>query len=43
MIQFHSQLDAIDRPTPRERIVSGKISPVMVHVAGPQVEAKKKI
>lgn len=27
MMVFHSQLEAVERPTPRERIGSGKISP----------------
>jgi len=27
---FQSQLDAVERPTPRERIGSGKISPITI-------------
>ena len=27
MIVFHNQLEAVERPTPRERIGRGKISP----------------
>ena len=41
--QFHSQLLAVDSATPRERIGSGKISPITTQAPGPQVEAKKKI
>lgn len=40
---FQSQLDAVDKATPRERIGSGKISPMTIHAPGPQVEAKKKM
>jgi len=43
MMVFHSQLEAVDRATPRERMGSGKISPMTIHAPGPQVEAKKKI
>ena len=39
----HTQLEAVERPTPRERIGSGKISPITTHAAGPQVVAKKKM
>lgn len=40
MIQFQNQLDAVDNPTPRERMVRGKISPMTIQAAGPQVVAK---
>lgn len=43
MMQFHSQLDAVDRPTPRDRIGRGKISPITTQAPGPQVVAKKKM
>jgi hypothetical protein len=32
-------LDAVERPTPRDLIGSGKISPITTHAQGPQVEA----
>lgn len=41
--QFHSQLDAVDKATPRDRIGSGKTSPITTHAPGPHVVAKKKI
>jgi len=31
MMVFQSQLDAVERPTPRERIGRGKISPMTIH------------
>jgi len=40
---FQSQLDAVERPIPRERIGSGKISPITTHAPGPQVLAKNAI
>lgn len=40
---FQSQLEAVDKATPRERIGSGNISPMTIHAPGPQVEAKKKM
>jgi len=43
MMVFQSQLDAVERPTPRDRIGRGKISPMRIHAPGPQVEAKKKM
>ena len=43
MIVFHNQLEAVERPTPRERIGSGKISPIKTQAPGPQVVAKKKM
>lgn len=43
MMVFQSQLDAVDRATPRERIGSGKISPIKIQAPGPQVDAKKKM
>jgi hypothetical protein len=43
MMQFQSQLEAVERPTPRLRIGMGKISPITTHAPGPQVEAKKKM
>jgi hypothetical protein len=32
-------LDEVERPTPRDLIGSGKISPITTHAQGPQVEA----
>lgn len=43
LTQFQNQLDAVDRPTPRERIGSGNISPTITQAAGPQVAAKLEI
>ena len=43
MIQFQSQLEAVERATPRDRIGRGKISPMQTQAPGPQVEAKKKM
>jgi len=43
MIVFQSQLEAVERATPRDRIGIGKISPITIHAPGPHVEAKKKI
>lgn len=40
---FQSQLDAVDKATPRERMGNGKISPMTIHAPGPQVDAKKKM
>ena len=40
---FHSQLEEVERATPRERIGRGKISPMTIQAPGPQVEAKKKM
>jgi hypothetical protein len=34
MIQFQSQLEAVERATPRERMGSGKISPITTQAAG---------
>jgi hypothetical protein len=39
--QFHNQLEAVERPTPRDRMGMGKISPMMTQAPGPQVVAKK--
>ena len=39
LTQFQNQLDAVERPTPRDRIGSGKISPMTTQATGPQVEA----
>jgi len=36
-------LEAVERPTPRERMGMGKISPMTTQAPGPQVEAKKKM
>ena len=41
--QFHSQLEEVDKATPRARIGSGKISPISTQAPGPQVVAKKKM
>src|SRR6478609_2780547 len=43
MMQFQSQLEAVERATPRERMGRGKISPMQTQAPGPQVEAKKKM
>jgi hypothetical protein len=40
IIQFQNQLLAVDRPTPRDRMVRGKISPMTIQAQGPQVVAK---
>lgn len=40
MMQFQNQLEAVERPTPRERMGRGKISPTTTQAAGPQVVAK---
>lgn len=40
---FHNQLEAVERPTPRDLMGSGKISPMTIQAPGPQVEAKKKM
>ena len=40
---FHSQLEEVERATPRERMGRGKISPITIQAPGPQVEAKKKM
>ena len=41
LTQFHSQFDAVDNPTPRDRIGSGKVSPITTQAQGPHVLAKK--
>jgi hypothetical protein len=43
MMVFQSQFEAVESPTPRERIGRGKISPMRPQAPGPQVEAKKKM
>ncbi len=43
LTQFQNQFDAVESPTPRERMGSGKISPMTIQAAGPHVVAKKKI
>ena len=43
MIQFQNQLLAVERPTPRDRMVRGKISPMTIQAQGPQVVAKTEI
>ena len=43
MIQFQSQLEAVESATPLDRMGIGKISPMTTQAAGPQVEAKKKM
>jgi hypothetical protein len=40
LTQFHIQLEAVERPTPRERMGSGKISPMETHATGPHVKEK---
>lgn len=42
MMQFHSQLEAVERATPLERIGRGKTSPMTTQAPGPQVVAKLK-
>lgn len=39
LTQFQNQLEDVERPTPRDRIGRGKISPTTTHAAGPQVIA----
>ena len=41
--QFQNQLDEVERPTPRERMGSGSISPITTQAQGPQVAAKKEM
>lgn len=41
LTQFQNQFDAVESPTPRERIGRGKISPTTTHAEGPQVIAKQ--
>jgi hypothetical protein len=43
MMVFQSQLEAVERATPRDRIGRGKISPMTIQAPGPQVDAKKKM
>lgn len=43
LTQFHSQFDAVDSPTPRDRIGSGNVSPMTTQAVGPHVEAKNAI
>jgi len=43
MIVFQSQLEEVERATPRDRIGSAKTSPITTQAPGPQVEAKKKM
>ena len=43
LTQFQNQLDDVEIPTPRERIGSGKISPMTTHAHGPQVAAKNEM
>jgi hypothetical protein len=43
LTQFHNQFEAAERPTPRERIGIGKISPTATQADGPQVIAKENI
>jgi hypothetical protein len=43
LTQFHSQFDEVERPTPRDRMGIGKISPMTTQAPGPHVEAKKKM
>ena len=41
LTQFQNQFEEVERPTPRERIGRGKISPTTTHATGPQVTEKK--
>ena len=43
MMVFQSQLEAVESATPRERIGSGKISPMTIQAPGPHVLAKKNM
>jgi len=43
MIQFQSQFEEVDKPTARERMGRGKISPITTQAPGPQVVAKKNM
>jgi hypothetical protein len=43
MMVFHSQLEAVERATPRDLMGRGKTSPIRTQAPGPQVEAKKKM
>ena len=43
LTQFHSQLEAVDKATPRDRMGRGKTSPMTTQAPGPHVEAKKKM
>lgn len=43
MMVFQSQLEAVDRATPRERMGRGKTSPMRIQAPGPQVEANQKM
>lgn len=43
LTQFQNQLEAVERPTPRERMGRGKISPMTTQALGPQVVAKKEM
>lgn len=43
MIVFQSQLEAVERATPRDLMGRGKTSPIKIQAPGPQVEAKKKM
>jgi len=43
MMQFQSQFEAVERPTPRDRIEMGKVSPITTQAPGPQVEAKEDV
>jgi len=43
MMVFQSQLEEVERATPRERMGRGKISPMTIQAPGPQVLAKKKM
>lgn len=43
LTQFHSQLDAVDSPTPRDRMGRGNVSPMTTQAVGPHVEAKNAI
>lgn len=43
LTQFQNQLLAVERPTARDRIGKGKISPTMIHAAGPQLMANMEM
>lgn len=42
-LTFHNQFEAVESPTPRDRMGNGKISPTTTHATPPQQEAKKKM
>lgn len=43
LTQFQNQFEEVDRPSPREQIGRGKISPTTTKAHGPQVAAKNEM